>query len=126
MSHSVMVVDDDIIIRHMLRMLLEMEGFVVTEATDGIDALEKVGQQPPHIMILDVMMPRLDGISVCRQLRAKPETATLPIIMLSGKTQMGAAEEGLAAGANVYLHKPMDMAELFQNLRALLTRVALY
>lgn len=112
-----MIVDDDVIIRHMLRMLLEMEGYVISEAEDGVDALEKITDFQPHAIILDVMMPRMDGITLCKRLRSRPETATLPIIMLSGKTQMGAEEEGLAAGANAYLRKPMNVADLLQLLR---------
>ncbi|MCA9958807.1 MAG: response regulator [Anaerolineales bacterium] len=116
MGYSVLVVDDDAIIRHMLRMLLEMEDYVVFEAEDGVDALEKLNASLPRAMILDVMMPRMDGIRLCKLLRAQPQTATLPIIMLSGKTQMGADQEGLAAGANAYLRKPMDVAQLLQLL----------
>lgn len=120
MNHSILVVDDDPIIRHMLRMLLELDGYDVDEAEDGIDALEKIGQQPPHAMILDVMMPRLDGVSVCKRLRSEPETMNLPIIIVSGKTQMGAEEEGLAAGASAYLRKPIDVPEMLRILRGFL------
>lgn len=117
MSGLVMVVDDDIYNRNMLRLLLELEGYLVSEAEDGLDALHKATHDVPDAMILDVMMPNMDGIAACRALRARQETSRLPIIMLSGKTQIGSAEEGLAAGANVYLSKPTDMDELLSTLR---------
>lgn len=116
----ILIVDDDPIIRHMLRMLLELEKYEVVEAGDGYDALRKVEEFQPDAMILDVMMPNMDGITACETIRAQPHMAHLPIIMLSGKTRPGAAEAGLAAGANVYLYKPMNTIQLLSNLRSLI------
>ena len=120
MKNSILLVDDEPNVREMLRQMLEMGGFDVIEAEDGLDALDKLEDIVPDVMILDVMMPHLDGVSVCKQLRADAEFVSLPIIMLSGKTQQKAVQEGLAAGANRYLRKPITVEELIQNVRELL------
>ena len=117
MKCSILVVDDDAKIRQMLRLLLELEGYHVSEAFDGLDALEQVAGHVPDAMVLDVMMPRMDGITLCRKLRAQRRTADLPIIILSGKTEQSAVSEGLAAGANKYMAKPMSTPELLANIR---------
>ena len=117
MMQSIMIVDDDPRTRTMLRILLEMDSWEVSEASDGLDALAQVILQPPDIMLLDVMMPNMDGITLCKQLRSNPDTADLPIIMLSGKTQSEAVAEGLSAGANAYLGKPFDTPTLLGHLR---------
>jgi DNA-binding response OmpR family regulator len=118
MKKSILVVDDEWRTREMLRMFLEMEGYEVFEAEDGLDAIEKASLFNPDVMILDVMMPRMDGITACKQLRSTQETAALPIIMLSGKIQEQAIREGLEAGATAYMTKPMSHKELLGNIRA--------
>jgi DNA-binding response OmpR family regulator len=118
---SVLVVDDEPATRHMLRLFLELFHFTVCEAEDGLDALAKIGAQRPGVVVLDVMMPNLDGIATCKRLRSDPATADLPIIMLSGKTQPAAVEEGLRAGANHYLAKPFAPMELVDAIRAIST-----
>lgn len=120
MKHSILLVDDDPNLRDMLRQMLEIGGFDVVEAEDGLDALEKLEEMTPDIMVLDVMMPNLDGVSLCKQLRSDAEFMSLPIIMLSGKTQHWAVEEGMAAGANCYLCKPITVEELIRSVRELL------
>ncbi|MBL1131014.1 MAG: response regulator [Chloroflexi bacterium] len=117
-----MVVDDEPHIRDMLTLLLELYGFTVSTAIDGADAWQKINQCQPDAIILDVMMPVMDGITFCRHLRADPQTAHLPVIMLSGKTQFGAEAEGLAAGADLYMWKPMKTTELMANIQTLLER----
>ena len=124
MKAEIMVVDDEEYIREMLSLLLGLHGFTITEAEDGLDAWHKITDHRPDVIILDVMMPRMDGITLCEKLRANPHTADLPIIMLSGKTHMGAEEEGLAAGANYYMWKPMKTAELVANIQNVLSSVA--
>lgn len=118
MKKSILVVDDEWRTREMLRMFLELEGFEVFEAEDGLDAIEKAELYKPDVMILDVMMPRMDGVTACRKLREDDKTAALPIIMLSGKTQEQAIREGLEAGATAYMTKPMSHKELLDNIRA--------
>lgn len=124
MSWSVLIVDDEPMTQDLLRLMLEPAGFRVTGAEHGLEALEKVQEIKPDIMILDVMMPHMDGITVCKKIRSNPETADLPIVMLSGKTHLNAIEEGLQAGANRYLPKPMSRSDLIQNLREVLAETA--
>lgn len=120
MKKRILLVDDEPNLRKLLRHMLEIGGFEVVEAEDGLDALEKVENYLPDIMILDVMMPFMDGVTVCKKLRAMSKFVELPIIMLSGKTQHEAVQEGLAAGANQYLCKPITVDELLTNVRTFL------
>jgi two-component system, OmpR family, alkaline phosphatase synthesis response regulator PhoP len=123
MSGLILLVDDEYATRYMLRLFMEMEGFSVVEAGDGLEALDQVAAHLPDALVLDVMMPQMDGISVCKQLRNRPQTADIPIILLSGKVQDEAVQEGLGAGANLYMSKPMDPRELVSNLHNLLSPV---
>lgn len=116
MNTSVLIVDDETVTRHMLKMLLEFSGFVIDEARDGIEALEKVKQHIPDAVIMDVMMPRLDGITTCKRLRANPDTADLFIIILSGGNNH---DRGLEAGASMYMEKPMNADSLIAALKSL-------
>jgi DNA-binding response OmpR family regulator len=120
LSKSVLVVDDEAMTRDLLRLMLKGTGFTIYEAEDGFQALEQVAAHKPDIVILDVMMPGLDGLGVCRKIRSQPETADLPIIMLSAKTTHAAVQDGLEAGANKYLTKPVGFKELISNLEEVL------
>ena len=124
MSWSVLIVDDEPMTQDLLRMMLEPAGFRVTCAEDGLEALQKIEENKPDIMVLDVMMPNMDGITVCKKIRSNVEMADIPIVMLSGKTHLNAVEEGLGAGANRYLAKPMSRTDLIQNLREVLAETA--
>ncbi len=124
MRWNVLVVDDEPLTRNLLRLMLEPAGYNVVGAGDGFEALAMVKAVSPDILILDVMMPAMDGITVCRKLREEVETARLPIIMLSGKVHRDAIQEGLAAGANRYLAKPMSRTGLLQEMRAVLDETA--
>lgn len=121
MNWSVLVVDDEPMTRDLLRMMLRPAGFEVFEAEDGLDALKKIKKCRPDIVVLDVMMPNLDGISTCQALREDPATATLPVIMLSAKTHFNAVEEGMRAGATKYLSKPVSRKDLIQHITEILT-----
>ena len=125
MGWSVLVVDDEPLTRNLLRLMLEPAGYRVAGAGDGIEALEKAKELNPDIMILDVMMPAMDGITVCKTIRDDQEIAGLPIIMLSGKVHREAVLEGLEAGANRYLAKPMSRTGLLQEMREVLDEMAL-
>ncbi len=120
MDSLILIVDDEPITRYILRTLLEFDGYTVAEAENGYEALELVNQDRPALMILDVMMPDMDGIEVCKHLRNQPDTADLPIIMLSSKTDPTAVEDGLIAGADRYLCKPMDHQDLKQSIKEVL------
>jgi DNA-binding response OmpR family regulator len=124
MNCSVLIVDDEYEIRQLLAMMLTMMGYQSFMAHDGLDALEKIPECQPDILILDVMMPRMDGLTLCRRLRETAETAALPIIMLSGKAHQEAIREGLQAGANRYLVKPTGLDELTRNINEVLAEAA--
>jgi CheY-like chemotaxis protein len=106
--------------RNLVRLMLERDGFVVSEAEDGFDALDKVKESLPDLIILDVMMPRMDGIATCQALRQDAQTAEIPIIILSAKTLPDSVAAGLQAGANAYLSKLTPRKELVQHIFDLL------
>lgn len=121
MSRSVLIVDDEPMARTLLRLMLVRAGFEVLEAENGFEALDKVKQKQPDLVLLDVMMPGIDGFSVCEALRKNPLTIDLPIIMLSAKTDLESVNRGLRLGANKYLTKPISTEELTRQVRDVLT-----
>lgn len=123
MSWTVLVVDDELLTRDLLRMMLERAGFEVLEAVDGRHALKQVSAHVPDLVILDVMMPDIDGYEVCRRMRQQDTTADIPVLMLSAKTRPEDAAEGLRAGATRYLPKPITYNELIRNVREVLKSV---
>jgi two-component system response regulator MprA len=120
MSSRVLVADDDPAIRSSLQLALELEGYSVALAEDGAVALSALREEPADVVVLDVMMPGIDGLTVCRVLRAEQDRT--PILMLTARTQTSDRVEGLDAGADDYLPKPFDLDELLARLRALLRR----
>ena len=117
---SVLVVDDEYMTRDLLRMMLERAGYTVYEAEDGLDALQQIELNQPDIMVLDAMMPRMDGFATVKAIRGGEEATNLPIIMLSAKAHRSAVEEGLKAGANRYLAKPISHKELVKHIKDVL------
>ncbi|WP_072689625.1 response regulator transcription factor [Rhodococcus marinonascens] len=116
----ILVVDDDRAVRESLRRSLSFNGYSVELAVDGIDALEKLAATRPDALVLDVMMPRLDGLEVCRRLRSIGDD--LPILVLTARDSVSERVSGLDAGADDYLPKPFALEELLARLRALLRR----
>ncbi|MFC3960474.1 response regulator transcription factor [Nocardia jiangsuensis] len=116
----ILVVDDDRAVRESLRRSLTFNGYTVDLAVDGVDALEKATVQRPDALVLDVMMPRLDGLEVCRRLRSTGDD--LPILVLTARDSVSERVAGLDAGADDYLPKPFALEELLARLRALLRR----
>ena len=116
----ILVVDDDRAVRESLRRSLAFNGYQVELAADGYEALDAVARQRPDAMVLDVMMPRLDGLEVCRRLRGNGDG--LPIIVLTARDAVADRVAGLDAGADDYLPKPFALEELLARLRALLRR----
>jgi len=116
----ILVVDDDRAVRESLRRSLAFNGYQVDLASDGKDALEAVQQRRPDAMVLDVMMPRLDGLEVCRRMREAGDE--LPILVLTARDAVSDRVAGLDAGADDYLPKPFALEELLARLRALLRR----
>ncbi|MCW3471502.1 response regulator transcription factor [Rhodococcus pyridinivorans] len=122
MIMRILVVDDDRAVRESLRRSLSFNGYTVDLATDGQDALEQVATSRPDAMVLDVMMPRVDGLEVCRRLRSTGDD--LPILVLTARDSVSERVAGLDAGADDYLPKPFALEELLARLRALLRRAA--
>ena len=120
MTNRVLVADDDRAVRESLVRALNLEGYVVSAASDGAKALEMIGVEQPDALVLDVMMPMIDGLTVCRVLRS--EKNRLPILMLTARTETSDRVLGLDAGADDYLPKPFALEELLARLRALLRR----
>lgn len=116
----ILVVDDDRAVRESLRRSLSFNGYTVSLAEDGMEALDSIANDRPDAVILDVMMPRLDGLEVCRQLRSTGDD--LPILVLTARDSVSERVSGLDAGADDYLPKPFALEELLARLRALLRR----
>src|SRR3954453_11621799 len=115
----VLVVDDDDVIRQLITVNLELEGFEVVTAVDGQDALDKVKEARPQVVTLDVMMPRVDGWEAAARLRADPETADIKVILLSARAQEADLQRGERIGVDAYLTKPFDPDELIDVVRRL-------
>jgi two-component system response regulator MprA len=116
----ILVVDDDRAVRESLRRSLSFHGYTVDLAVDGVEALAAVAEQRPDALVLDVMMPRVDGLEVCRRLRAAGDD--LPVLVLTARDTVSERVAGLDAGADDYLPKPFALEELLARLRALLRR----
>ncbi len=121
----ILAVDDEPGTRALLRKLLTNQGYDVVEAVDGRSALLAVAEHEPDLVCLDVMMPVLDGIQVCQQLRRQPEHSSLPILLLTALERPQDKARGLESGANDFLSKPFDESELSARLRSLLRTKAL-
>ena len=119
---KILVVDDDAAVRNSLDRALRLNGYDGSMAVDGADALEQVVSDPPDAMVLDVLMPNVDGLEVCRRLRAMGDRT--PILMLTAQDGVTERVAGLDAGADDYLPKPFALDELLARLRALLRRAA--
>ena len=109
---KVLVVDDDDVIRELITVNLELEGYDVETAFDGQDALDKVKAVRPDVITLDIMMPRLDGWETATRLRDDPETAGIKVVLLSARAQEADVQRGERIGVDAYLTKPFDPDEL--------------
>ncbi|MFF8940699.1 response regulator transcription factor [Streptomyces sp. NPDC014864] len=117
-----LLAEDDRAIRHALERALTLEGYAVTAVADGVEALAQAHKTPPDVLVLDVMMPGIDGLQVCRVLRAEGDRT--PILMLTALVETADRIAGLDAGADDYVVKPFDVEEVFARLRALLRRTS--
>ena len=122
MKASILVVEDEDALAELLRYNLEAEGFEVRVAHDGEDALLEVSERLPDLVVLDWMLPSVSGLEICRQLRRKPETRALPILLLTARGEEADRVRGLESGADDYVTKPFSPAELLARIRALLRR----
>jgi two-component system, OmpR family, alkaline phosphatase synthesis response regulator PhoP len=118
----ILVVDDEIYIVHILEFTLTMEGYEVLTAADGEEALCKIEEGRPDLVVVDIMMPKLDGYEVCRRIRQDEEFRDLPVIFLSAKGRPIDRQMGLEVGADDYIVKPFSPRRLVEKIRELLDR----
>lgn len=119
-AKKIFIIEDDPSFLRAISHILEREGYQVLTASNGIVGLRKVKEENPDLLILDVMLPGIDGFEICSRLRGEPQTTQLPIIMLSAKGQDTDRATGLKVGANDYLTKPVDHSVLIDRVAALL------
>jgi len=122
MAEKILIVDDDVETLHLVGLLLERQGYDIVVAESGKRALEKIENENPDLIILDIMMPEMSGIDVARHLRSQESTNLTPIIMFTAKSQIDDKVEGLEAGADAFLVKPSQPRELFAQIKVLLAR----
>jgi len=123
--YRVLLVEDERDIRELVRYGLEQEGYIVDEAADADTALERIARRAPDLMVLDVMLPGMSGLELCRRMRAQPPTAAMPILMLTAKGAEVDRVLGLEMGADDYVVKPFSPREVLARIRALLRRAQL-
>lgn len=110
--HRVLVVDDDPRLLHIVAMYLGIEGYDVASATNGEEGLKQVDEHKPELVILDIMMPGMDGVEACRRIRANPETAHIPVLMFSALSGDDDVERARLAGASHLITKPFNLVGL--------------
>jgi len=120
MAKRILIIDDDPIALELIEYALQQEGYETITAPNGVEGLAKVRDEKPDLVVLDVMLPGLDGFEVCHRLRAEPETARLPILMLSAKAREVDIDTGRRMGADMYVTKPMDPSALVVQVGTLL------
>lgn len=122
-NHKILVVDDETYIVELVKFNLEKEGYKVVVAFDGVSALEIVKNEPPELIILDIMLPKMDGLEVCRTLKQDPKYNSIPIIMLTAKGEEIDTVLGLEMGADDYIKKPFSPREMVARVKARLRAV---
>ncbi len=123
---TILVVDDEDDLLSLLEYNLEQEGFEVVLARDGVEAIEQTQEHEPDLIILDIMMPKMNGIEVCERLRKDAHLRTIPIMMLTARTEEEDQVEGLDVGADIYLGKPVSVSVIVSQAKALLRSVRRY
>ncbi len=121
---KILIVDDELDTLLPLKRALEMEDFNVIEAQDGVEALEKVRYEIPDLVLLDLMLPKINGFEVCQRLKQDEATSSIPIIMLTAKSEASDKIEGIEIGADDYVTKPFNLDELKARVKAVLRRTA--
>ena len=123
MAEKVLIVDDDLDTLRLVGLMLQRQGYQISAATNGQQGLEKAFDEHPDLILLDVMMPDIDGYEVTRRLRQNPSTADTPILMFTAKSQLDDKVAGYEVGANEYLTKPTHPSELQSKVKTLLSRM---
>ena len=122
MSKRILIIEDDRSTARLTEYTLQQAGYEATVSADGFDGLRRALSDYPDLVILDIMLPGLDGYEVCHRLRQKPETANTPVLMISAKSRQEDKDVGLKVGADDYLTKPVDPAEILAKVETLLSR----
>ena len=122
MNNKILVVDDDVAINELIKINLELSGYKVVQAFDGVKGFALAKQELPSLVILDVMMPEVDGFTVAKRIRQNDDTKEIPIIMLTALSQLNDKVNGFNIGVDDYLVKPFEVEELLVRVRALLKR----
>ena len=122
MAEKILIIDDDLDTLRLVGLMLQRQGYQITVASSGEQGLEKAFEEPPNLILLDIMMPAMDGYEVARRLRANPKTESIPILMFTAKTQLDDKVAGFEVGADDYLTKPTHPSELQSRVKALLAR----
>lgn len=120
MQTRILIVEDNREFRFLVARYLSKLGYTVIEAEDGLEGLRKAEQEKPDLIVLDIMLPGMDGYVVCRQIRQHPELAGTPVLMLTAKAAMGDEKTGFEVGADDYLTKPVDLSVLAERIQSLL------
>jgi len=121
-AKRILLADDEEDIKTVVTMFLQAQGYDVVTAYDGLDALEKAKTEKPDLIILDVMMPLIDGFEVCRRLKEDPATAKVPILMLSAAAHADSVNRGLEAGAEDYMVKPFEPEKLSEKVNEIFAK----
>jgi DNA-binding response OmpR family regulator len=121
-KYKILVVDDEPDVLSLLNLMLESQGYLVVSASDGQEALEKARSSGPDLILLDVMLPRLDGYKVARMLKFDENFRHIPIIMLTAKVQEKDRQTGLEMGVDDYITKPFDTAALLEKVKTILAK----
>ncbi len=122
MAEKILIIDDDLDTLRLVGLMLQKQGYEIAAASNGRQGLLKVEEELPDLILLDVMMPDMDGYEVARRLRKSPETAKIPILMFTAKSQLDDKVTGFESGADDYLTKPTHPTELQAHVKALLAR----
>lgn len=120
MASKIIVIEDDPHILKLISQTLQREGYEVVTATDGSEGLRKVRETHPHLVVLDISLPGLDGYQVCHHLRSEHATSKLPVIMVTAMSRPSDQRRGFETGADDYLSKPFVLSELITRIRSLL------
>src|SRR5512135_888332 len=122
MAEKILIVDDDLDTLRLVGLMLQHQGYRISAASSGIQAISMSQTEKPDLILLDIMMPEMDGYEVTRKLRSDTNTSSIPIIMFTAKTQVDDKVAGFEAGADDYLTKPTQPRELFGHVKAVLAR----
>lgn len=120
MAKKILIADDEEDVKIVVQLFLESKGYEIVTAFDGLDALERAKEEKPDLIILDIMMPILDGFEVCKKLKADPELTAIPVVMLSASSHSESKQRGLDAGAVDYLIKPFEPEQLDRVIKGIL------